>query len=380
MTNSEACRSLYVHVPFCRARCGYCDFYSDVLTPPAIQPLVQALKLELEHHAAARPLALDAVFVGGGTPTVLPPAMLADLLSAIRPHLAADGEIEFTVEANPATVTPEVAGVLTEAGVSRVSIGAQSFSPKELGVLDRLHTPAQVRETVEICRQAGLTQISLDLIFGIPTQTVASWQRTIQAALDLQPDHLSCYGLTYEPATALHAAREAGSVVPVDEDVEAEMYELIVDTLPAAGLQQYEISNFARPGYACRHNVHCWDNQPYVGVGPSAAGYLDGVRYRNVADTAAYVEAVAAGHSPRAEEERLSDTERLHESAMLALRTMHGIDRAAFLARYGVDPLNAFADAISRHIDRGLLSVDDGRIHLTRRGLLLANVVMADFL
>lgn len=376
---SSPCRSLYVHVPFCRRLCGYCDFYSQVLDPDTVGPLVDAVRSELTGATRGGGLTVDTIFVGGGTPTVLPADQLARLLAALQ-ACAAGPDVEFTVEANPATVTAEMADVLASAGVNRVSVGAQSFNPAELDVLDRTHRPEQVGETLATCRRAGIRRLSLDLIFGIPGQTLACWRESLQAALGLEPEHMSCYGLTYEPGTPLRERLDAGSVQRVDPDLEADMYETTIDVLAAAGLAQYEISNFARPGAECRHNLRYWHNEPYLGLGPAAAGFLNEVRYKNVADTAAYVAAIRAGRSPRAEEERLPPERRVRETAMLELRLTSGIDRRRFAARYKEDPVALFAAAIEPHRADGLLVVNETSIRLTRRGLLLADTVIADFL
>ena len=378
-------RALYVHVPFCRSLCGYCDFYSDVLDPAAVRPLVDALLCELAGQAAAQTLRFDTIYVGGGTPTVLPTPELHRLLSGLRDHAASPDETEFTVEANPATVTDEVAAVLVGAGVNRVSLGAQSFDASELHLLERTHRPEQVAETVAICRRAGIRNVNLDLIFGVPGQTPASWLRSLRVALALEPQHMSCYGLTYEPGTPLRERLDAGLVSRVDEDVDAEMYELAQGTLSAGGLEQYEISNFARPGRECRHNLRYWHNEPYLGIGPAAVGFIDETRYKNIADTAAYVRAIGEGRSPWCEQERLPPDRRARETAMLELRLTAGIDRRRFAERYGTDPAVLFADAIERHVAAGLLSTGEdslcpSAIRLTRAGLLVADTVMADFL
>jgi oxygen-independent coproporphyrinogen-3 oxidase len=380
MTTPRPIPALYVHVPFCRSLCGYCDFYSQVADPAAMASLVDALVTELGRNRGRYEVALGTIYVGGGTPTILPPTELARLLDAARAAAGPRAEIEFTVEANPATVSPQIAEVLAQADVNRVSIGAQSFEPAELRVLERTHTPPQVAETVETCRQQGIRQINLDLIFAIPGQSLASWLATLDAALTLQPDHFSCYGLTYEPGTRLHQQLADGLVERVDADVEADMYEAAIDRLAAAGYQQYEISNFARPGRECRHNLTYWHNEPYLGVGPSAAGFVDGVRYKNVPDTTAYVKAVAAGTSPWIEQEQLTPERRACETAMLELRLTEGMDRRRFRERFGDDPVVFFADAIRKNVALGLLEVDDRGIRLTRAGLLLADSVIADFL
>mgnify|MGYP005852862365 CR=1 FL=1 len=372
--------ALYVHVPFCWRVCGYCDFYSEVFDRPRIEPLVDALGRELDSYRARVDLRPRTIFIGGGTPTTLPPPTLARLLAACRQDARTGPDFEFTVEANPATVTPAIAETLAAGGVTRVSIGAQSFDPAELAILDRQHRPEQVAQTVATCREHGLTHISLDLIFAIPGQTLAGWRANLRTALELDPEHLSCYGLTYEPGTPLHERWQAGAVQRVDSDVEADMYEATIDDLAAAGLPQYEISNYARPGAECRHNLVYWRNEPYLGIGPSAAGFVDETRYRNVPDTAAYVAAITAGRSPRVEEERLDPLARQRETAMLGLRLRAGIDRAAFRARFGVDATDTFATVIARYVADELLEVTDTHIRLTRRGVLVADRVAADFL
>lgn len=391
--------SLYVHVPYCQTICGYCDFYSQVLDRSAATPLVDALRRELALLAETYTLRLDTIFVGGGTPTVLPPAELRRLLADLR--ACREVESEFTVEANPATVTPEVAALLAEHGVNRVSVGAQSFDLAELRVLERLHQPSQVGETLRTLRAAGIDNINLDLIFAVPGQTLDGWRRNLDTALLLAPAHLSCYGLTYEPGTPLYEQWRSGQVQRADEELEADMFELTIDHLAAAGFEQYEISNFARPGSACRHNLVYWNNKPALGVGPSAAGFDGELRYRNVPDTAVYVRALqhepaeAPGSPgrgglpilaapparwPRAEEERLTFDRAMRETAMLQLRLIAGIDRAAFHARFRHDPLELFPESGALLAADGLLDISAERVRLTRRGLLLANRVTAELL
>lgn len=377
---SQPIRAVYVHVPFCRTLCGYCDFYSVVPEPGAVGPLVDVLLRELDACQARLELAAETIFVGGGTPTILPPGELGRLLTRLRGLAGDEAGLEFTVEANPATVTPEIAAVLVSAGVNRVSIGAQSFDPAELRTLQRGHEPPQVAQTVAACRQAGIAQLGLDLIFAVPGQSLPSWRASLNAAIALRPEHLSCYGLTYEPGTRLLRQLQAGEVTRIDQDLEADMYEHAIDALTAAGYVHYEISNFARPGCQCRHNLACWHNEPYLGIGPSAAGLVDGVRYKNVADVGRYTQAVQAGRSPRVEQERRSAEQRARETAMLELRLIEGIDRRRFARRFGQDPVHFFAAAVQRHRERGLLEVTDARLRLTRAGLLLADAVIVDFL
>ncbi len=401
-------RSLYAHVPYCHTICGYCDFYSEVLDKRQTGATTAALLAELEGWRREHRLSLETIFVGGGTPTTLPPEELRRLLSELHRCADPDADLEFTVEANPATVGPAVAEALAGSGVTRVSIGAQSFDPRELRVLERIHRVEQVGQTVAAVRRAGIRQVNLDLIFAVPGQTLEAWLRNLNAAISLEPDHLSCYGLTYESGTPLFGQLERGQVRRAENELEAEMYEATIDRLADAGFEHYEISNFARPGRRCRHNLVYWRNEPCLGIGPSAAGLViaaeggcgpegcgpegcgpggggpggcgAALRYRNVPDTAAWAKAVQAGERPWAESETLDPPARARETMMLWLRLIEGVDRAAFAKRFGGDPVEMFADAVRQHVADGLLEVSDQRLRLTRRGLLVADTVMADFL
>ena len=380
MTTCESVQAVYVHVPFCFARCGYCDFYSEIFDSDRAAAFVTQVLGELDDWRRRARLTPRTVFVGGGTPTTLSPPLLARLLSALRDLGGPQGIAEFTIEANPATVSAEIASTLVEHGVNRVSLGAQSFRQAELDLLERQHDPEQVAQTIRTCRAAGIESVSLDLIFGVPGQTRTTWSENLRRALELDPQHLSCYGLTYEPGTRLHGQRSAGQVRQCDEDLEADLYELTIDELARQGLPQYEISNFARPGYECRHNLVYWRNEPYLGLGPAAAGFVDGVRYKNVSNLEEYVALRRDGRSVQAEQERLDAERSLRESVMLGLRLIRGIDRAAFRSRFGVDPVDQFTAVVERHVADGLLEINPTHLRLSRAGLLLADTVMADFL
>jgi len=380
MTTSEPVQAVYLHVPFCRRLCGYCDFYSIVPEKNVIAPLVGALLRELDACSRAARIDVKTAFVGGGTPTLLPPDELHRLLSAVGKLAGARGVEEFSIEANPATVTADIADVLTASGVNRISIGAQTFQADELTTLERIHGPREIVDTVELCRERGLEQINLDLIFAIPGQSLQSWKESLRAACALEPDHLSCYSLTYEPGTRFYDLLKAGKLTRVDQDLDADMYEAAVDILTGAGFEHYEISNFARPGRRCRHNLVYWHNQPYCGVGPAAAGFVNGVRYKNVADLNRYIDAIDADSNARVEDERRTPEQRARETAMLELRLIEGLDRGCFARRFGQDPIAFFDHAVKRNVENGLLTVTDNHIRLTRKGLLLADRVIADFL
>jgi oxygen-independent coproporphyrinogen-3 oxidase len=371
---------LYIHVPFCTARCGYCDFYSVVPdVGRAAAPLVDRLQRELELRVRPGPTRPDTVFVGGGTPTVLPRASLAALLAAAS-EAAVTPPVEFSVEANPESLDGAKADTLAAAGVDRVSIGAQSFHEVELRFLERIHTVRQTETAVETARRAGIGRINLDLIFGIPGQTRASWRDSLQRAVDLGVEHLACYGLTYESGTRLTGRLQRGLVRRCDEDLEADLYDDAIDALAEAGFEQYEISNFARPGGRCRHNLVYWQGGSYVGVGPSAAGYVDGVRYRNVADVDEYLRMIdECGHA-EVERERVTGITLAGEAVMLGLRLIDGIDVPAFARRTGIDPFIAFARTLDAYGQQRLLDVSASRIALTRRGLLVADTILTDML
>jgi oxygen-independent coproporphyrinogen-3 oxidase len=373
---------LYVHVPFCRTKCGYCDFYSRV--PAAGQPgrYVDAVLAELAGGPAGPGgrVRVRTIFVGGGTPTILPVDELSRLFGVLGELARRDGVSEFTVEANPASLDDAKARVLREAGVNRVSIGVQSFAAQELKTLGRSHQAEDVAPTVRSARRWGFSHVNLDLIFGIPGQTERSWEESLRMAMELGPDHIACYGLTYEPGTPLHRRWVEGALDPCGEETEARMYECAIDTLTSAGFEHYEISNFARPGARCEHNLAYWRNEPYVGLGPAAASYFEGVRTRNVADVEQYIRRIALGQSPVVESERLDAKERAGETAMLQLRLTDGIDRRSFERQTGFDAMALFADVIRSHVAGRRLTVTPTHIRLTRSGLLIADSVMADFI
>lgn len=370
---------LYIHVPFCATKCGYCDFYSTVPHAGAFEPLVDALLCELAQRLEPC-MRVETIFVGGGTPTLLPLSPLRNLMQALARIAVDHRPVEFTVEANPASLNDAKAGLLRECGVTRISMGAQSFHAHELRALDRIHKPEDIATSAAVIHRAGFAHFNLDLIFGIPGQTPASWDESVRRAIALGPDHLACYGLTYEPDTPLREKLDAGLIRPVEEEFEADLYTTTMSRLEGAGFAQYEISNYAKPGAQSRHNIRYWLNLPGIGIGPSAATYLHGRRWRNVPDTAQYVRRLAVGTPTAIDEEELGPLERAGETAMLQLRLVEGIGRERFSRATGYDPVELFAEVIERHVKSGLLSVTSSHIALTRRGRLLGDLVVADFL
>jgi oxygen-independent coproporphyrinogen-3 oxidase len=372
---------VYIHVPFCRHKCHYCDFYSVVDTRGREPAFVARLIQEIEAAAPYMSRPPETLFFGGGTPTILAPELWAVLLGAMAEHLpgfaAAGGSVEVTVEANPETVTEPLAAALAAGGVNRISMGAQSFHARHLETLQRQHDPASVVRSVGLARAAGIDNINLDLIFGIPGQGLDDWLVDLETAVALEPAHVSCYALTYEPGTPLAAGLQAGMFKRVEEDVEAEMYEAAIDRLGGAGFEHYEISNWARPGRRCRHNLLYWKNDEWWPLGPGAAGHVAGYRWKNTPCLDDYLE--VGPLPPITEVERLGEDGRAGEMLMLGLRLVGGIgiERVEELLAAGKRGIER-AGAIDRHVGSGLLDRTGGRLRLTRRGLLLADTVLAD--
>jgi putative oxygen-independent coproporphyrinogen III oxidase len=352
---------VYVHIPFCAHRCDYCDFATWTDRAHLIDDYVDACVVDLERRVATGGVAgATSVFFGGGTPSLLPAASLARILAAIP---RADGA-EVTVECNPDSTDLEQLSALAAAGVNRVSIGVQSMAPHVLAALNRTHDPANVERAVAAARAAGISRVNLDLIYGTPGETLADWRATLAGALTLAPDHVSAYALTVEAGTPLGKAVAAGTRRAPDDDDQADKYAAADDALAASGLEWYEISNWARPGEECRHNLLYWRGGDYLAIGCAAHGKTGPRRWWNVRTPERYVDAVRAGASAEAGSEELDDAGRAGEMLGLALRTRAG-------AR--VEDLDA--DAVAELADAELLVVDGERVVLTRAGRLLANEV-----
>lgn len=391
-------RSLYIHVPFCFHKCHYCDFYSFVDTQDRQTEFVDRLLDELSVLARAARLGrgerppLRSVFVGGGTPSLLRVDLWRRLLAALRagfdlsPIDRAGGE--FTVECNPETVTPELMATLAGGGVNRVSVGAQSFQPAHLKTLERWHDPANVGRALELAAQAGIARRSIDLIFAIPGQSLADWDRDLDEALALRPavEHLSAYALTYEPNTAMTRRLQRGEFVRAADDLEADMYERAVERLAGAGLRRYEVSNFAAsPAAQSLHNLAYWRCESWLAAGPSASGHVavgaaGGHRWKNVPRLSDWSAGVASsgGYAPIVDHEPPDPRRALAERLMMGIRLSEGVDGAGALA--AASPLGAstrLADAVRRQVDFGLLTTHDDRWRLTDRGFLQCDGVAA---
>ncbi len=389
--NAPPVRSLYIHVPFCFHKCHYCDFYSLVDTQDRQDAFVDRLVREMKAWAPwSEGAPLETVFVGGGTPSLLRPDLwervLAAMAGAFDLSAMGPGPGEFTVECNPETVTPELMSVLAAGGVNRVSIGAQSFDPRHLKTLERWHNPENVPRALEMAGAAGITRRSIDLIFGIPGQTLPDWEADLRAALSLGLTHLSCYNLTYEPKTALTARLQRGDFRPAEEDLEVEMYERTLAMLRAAGLERYEVSNYAQPGDESRHNLAYWRQREWLALGPSASAHVRGHRWKNLPRLDDYLRTDVSGFAPVTDHEPANAERALSEWIMTSLRLTEGLDsatlirRAADISRPRLELPSRLLRAAYAYEERGLLHMSDTRWALTDAGFLIADAIAGDLM
>ncbi len=370
-------RAAYLHVPFCAHRCGYCDFAISVGRDDLMPLYVDALAAELA--GLGTPRSVDTIFIGGGTPTHLPPRELDLVLQAIRLWLPLNPGGEFSIESNPESLSAEKCRLLADAGITRVSIGVQTFQPHLLKALDRIHSRAQIPFAIDAVKAAGL-ELSLDLIFGAPGATLLDWERDLAEAVAYGSRHISTYGLTYEKGTPLWKDRERGRLAAVGEDEELAMYDSAIDFLTECGFEQYEISNFARPGHRCRHNGHYWANEAYYGFGVGAARHVNFNRELNVRSTPDYIRRVLAGESPTFQSEVLTPLDRAFETLAVQLRRAEGIRLAEFEVQTGFAFEPLVDKRLSALLERGLVIRDDASVRLTRAGQRLADAIVEDLM
>ncbi|HAI13231.1 MAG TPA: coproporphyrinogen III oxidase [Phycisphaerales bacterium] len=372
--------SLYLHIPFCFHKCHYCDFYSIVPSKTDAQARYDQFTSRLIDNLAYLKANFNSspatVFVGGGTPTFLPACNWKSLLEAMNQQGWLENVSEFTVEANPETVTLELLEQLVAGGVNRMSVGAQSFNETHLKTLERWHDPRKVSEAVGLARRAGIANLNVDLIFAIPGQTVEDVQSDLDAALSLNTEHMSYYNLTYEPNTAMKQKLAMGQVTAVDEDTEAAMYELILSRMAEKNFEHYEISNWCKSGLPCEHNLIYWKNGNWVGAGPAAASHVDGWRWKNQPSLGPYLD--SQGQPPAIDVEHLPEDQRVGEVLMMYLRLRQGmpIGRVEKLIPNG----DWRYDKISELTQLGLLEKVDDHLRLSRNGLLVGDAVLGELL
>ena len=376
---------LYIHIPYCRSKCRYCDFASYAGQDGTMAAYVDAMLREADAMSAyAKDTAIQTVFIGGGTPSTLPADLPQKLLTGLHERFRISDGVEFTSEANPGTLTPEWLEAAISGGVNRISMGMQTSQPALLRTLGRIHTQEDVAASVALARRMGIANLSLDLMFGLPGQTPDMWRETLETALGLSPEHLSCYGLIPEDGTPLKRDLDTGRLILPDEEDERRMYDDTLRILADHGYAQYEISNFARPGYACRHNIGYWTRVPYIGLGASAATFLQtpsgGLRLTNPSAIHEYIDMAQNGAWRRRERISLLPEDARFESLMLGLRMTQGVSEADFTAMHGM-PLEAYCGGVLlRQEQRGLLIHQDGHWALTRKGMDVQNAILVEIM
>lgn len=380
--------SLYLHIPFCRHRCSYCDFNTYTTLGELKEVYADALAVEIGQVAGAARRPVHTIFFGGGTPSLMPAAALGRVLQAANHHFALAAGAEITMEANPGTVDPDYLAAVRALGINRLSFGVQSAIPGELALLGREHDFDSVVEAMSMSRAAGFDNVNLDLIYGVPGQTLVSWEQSLRAALVLEPKHLSLYCLTIESGTPMQRWLRQGRVPLPDPDLAADQYELACVLLAEHGFEHYEISNWALPGYACRHNLTYWRNGQYLGLGAGAHGHAGGFRYHVVRQPRVYLRRLRQNEplyyplSPAvAEKHAVSRSEAMSDTVITQLRLLQeGLDLDAFAANFAQTLDEAYNGLPDQLVDLGLLQKENGRLRLTKRGWLLSNQVFYRFM
>ena len=371
---------VYIHIPFCRVKCAYCDFNAYAGMRSLYEPYTRAVAREISARSTLQALHSTTIYLGGGTPSLLPLPMQAEILAACRASFDVSPDAEISLEANPGTVDAAYLEGLRALGVNRLSLGAQSAHQAELDFFKRGHSFADAVEAVKLARAAGFDNLSVDLIYGIPRQTMAMWQETIVRALELAPNHVSMYCLTIEERTTLALWVRRGQVPPPDDDLAADMALWADERLAAEDLTRYEISNWAKPGWQCRHNLIYWRNAPYLGLGAGAHSSLGGKRFWNVAHPREYIRLIEAGQSAVAGSEDIGRALEMGETMMLGLRLTEGVSFASFETRFGVKMTDIYSGELGKLQGQGLVVVDEIGVRLTQRGWLLGNRVFGAFL
>lgn len=369
---------IYIHIPFCKSRCIYCGFYSTTLLDLR-KKYINAVcrEMELRKNYIREPF--STIYLGGGTPSLLDEAELTKLFLYINNVYDVDRNAEITMECNPDDITPEFTNMLSRLPINRVSMGAQTFADSRLRLLHRRHSSDEVKHAVKLLREAGIKNISIDLMFGFPDESLSQWKEDISAALALNVEHISAYSLMYEENTPLWKMLDTGKVKEIDEELSLTMFKELVCQLTDAGYEHYEISNFARPGYRSRHNSSYWHQVPYIGLGAAAHSFDLNSRQWNVADLKLYIEEINNGIIPMEREELDNDTT-FNDIITTALRTSDGIDLNAMETRLGKRYRNTLISAAGKHIEQGLLEIRHDRLRLTSEGIFISDMVMSDLM
>jgi len=368
---------LYIHIPFCIKKCHYCDFISFDNRSDIHEAYVHALIQEIGRYDK---LDVDTIFIGGGTPSCILPKYIESILSACRKQFHFTDNVEISIEVNPATVDAEKLNMYRNAGINRISMGVQSMNDDELAALGRLHRSDDVRKSYDTIKNAGFTNINLDMISAVPNQTMESLRFTLNELCSLTPAHLSAYSLIIEQDTPLYSMYEQDLLALPDEDTEREMYEYVIDFLGTQGYAQYEISNFAKSGFECRHNLKYWQCEPYIGLGIAAHSCFNGARYGNISSIDTYVSLIEGGNSVVAEKTVLTHQDIISDYIIMGLRLCKGVSLDKFNSRFGIDLHDIFNAEINRHIKGGFMQIRDGYLSFTRQGISVSNSILCDFI
>jgi len=372
--------ALYVHIPFCIKKCLYCDFFSYRFDISLVHRYTEALIEEIKNIKVRNTYLVKTVYIGGGTPSILPGEDMEVLFGAIYKSFKIINNPEITIEVNPGTVNERKLKLYRELGINRISIGVQSLQPEELKLLGRIHTPEEAIKSIELAEKVGFDNINIDLIYSIPNQTVNSWKATLKQALNMSIKHISIYGLMYEPGTPLYKALTKGKVTPLSEDVELEIFNISQRILAENGLLWYEISNYSIEGFECKHNLTYWEGDDYLGIGVSSHSFIENERYSNTPNIGSYINLVKNRQSPRVWVQKLSLLDKAKELVILGLRLRKGINLVEVYEKTGVDIKKLYGKSIDKLIQEELITFDGDTLFLTERGRLLGNLVFEEFI
>lgn len=369
---------VYIHIPFCKTRCTYCDFYTGT-NEKQMDALVDALCTEAIMRRDEIPETVQTIYFGGGTPSRLHHPHFEKIFDTLRNHFKIDAAAEITVEANPDDLTPSYVEMLASLPINRLSIGIQSFDDKELKFLSRRHSGKEAMQAVERCREAGFQNMSIDLMYGLPNQTTEIWAHNLDKAISLNVEHISSYHLIYEEKTRMYRLLQAGRITPVEEELSTTMFAMLIDRLTSHGYIHYEISAFGKEGYFSRHNSSYWKNEKYLGLGPAAHSFNGESRSFNIPSLPRYIKGVNAG-KPERETEYLGARERYNEAILTGLRTMWGLDLVELSHRYGETFSRYCQDNARKYLENGLLKIENHRMKLTDKGIFISDGIMSDLM
>ncbi|HOP99686.1 MAG TPA: radical SAM family heme chaperone HemW [Acetivibrio clariflavus] len=372
---------IYIHIPFCKAKCYYCDFNSFACRDELVPAYFSALKKEISLSAEKlKGYNIKSVFIGGGTPSSVDAQYIYEVLHLLYKEFCMDKDAEISIEANPGTLTEEKLKTYKDIGVNRLSMGLQAWQDTILKRLGRIHTSEEFEQNFKTARKIGFDNINVDLIFGIPGQTVEDWRHTLEKVTALEPEHLSCYSLKIEEGTVFGKMLEKGELVPIEDDIDREMYSFCKDFLLKKGYRHYEISNFAKPGFACRHNLIYWKAEEYVGFGTGAHSYFKSARFNNIYDLESYINGIEEGKEVTENFEFIDEKERMAEFMILGLRLIDGVRMEDFKSRFNKEIRKVYGQQIDKLMENELLTVKDGTIALSSLGLDFANQVFMEFI